>query len=434
MTTRASPGAIKTFNLGNETVEFRFIKWGLAKIASFFYGPKLKRKENVSMQLPEARLVLEDGSVYRGRAFGAAADRTGEVVFNTSMAGYQEILTDPSYTGQIVAMTYPLIGNYGVNLQDVESNKPQVDGFIVRELSAVRSNYRSHDDLSGYLNKAGVPGIEGLDTRALTRKLRSAGVMRGVLACSEASARQSDADLVDRARSAPKMEGLNLAAQVSCTQSYDWKDGFVDGFSNNQIPNQGAHAGPRVKVVCVDYGVKTHILRCLTDSGADVTVVPSSATASEVLALRPDGVFLSNGPGDPAAVIGAPDLIRGLAGKTPLFGICLGHQLMGLAFGGETYKLKFGHRGANQPVFEAATGKVEITSQNHGFAVNPETLSKDHVEITHVNLNDKTVEGLRHKDFPAFSVQYHPEASPGPHDSYYLFGRFREMMLKHAKA
>ncbi len=385
------------------------------------------------MNLPAARLVLEDGTVYRGRAFGAAVDRTGEVVFNTSMAGYQEILTDPSYTGQIIAMTYPLIGNYGVNPQDVESDKPQVDGFIVRELSALRSNYRAHDDLSSYLAKASVPGIEGIDTRALVRKLRSGGVLRGVLACSEVSAQQSDSDLVDRARSSPKMEGQNLAAKVSCNASYEWNSGFIDGFSNNQTPNEGAVTGQRVKVVCVDYGVKTNILRCLTDSGADVTVVPSSATTHDVLALKPDGVFLSNGPGDPAAVTGAPELIRSLAGKVPMFGICLGHQLMGLAFGGQTYKLKFGHRGGNQPVFEATTGKVEITSQNHGFAVNPETLSKDRVEITHINLNDKTVEGLSHKDFPAFSVQYHPEASPGPHDSYYLFGRFREMILKHKK-
>ena len=385
------------------------------------------------MILPAARLVLEDGSVYRGRAFGAAVDRTGEVVFNTAMAGYQEILTDPSYTGQIVAMTYPLIGNYGVNAQDVESSKPQVDGFIVRELSALRSNYRSNDDLSGYLSKAGVPGIEGLDTRALTRKLRTAGVMRGILACSQNAAKFSDADLVDQSRAAPKMEGLNLADKVSCKQAYDWKGGFCEGFSNSQTPQKPRGNEPRFKVVCVDYGVKTNILRCLEDTGADVSVVPASATASDVLARRPDGVFLSNGPGDPAAVTGAPELIRGLAGKIPMFGICLGHQLMGLAFGGRTYKLKFGHRGANQPVFEARTGKVEITSQNHGFAVDPESLPKERVEVTHINLNDRTVEGLAHTEFPAFSVQYHPEASPGPHDSFYLFGRFREMILKHAK-
>jgi len=383
---------------------------------------------------PVARLVLEDGTVYRGRGFGARADRTGEVVFNTSMAGYQEILTDPSYTGQIVTMTYPLIGNYGVNAADAESQKPQVEGFVVRELSAMRSNFRSDDDLSGYLDKAGIPGIDNVDTRALTRKLRSSGVMRGILASSEASGRLSDADLVDKARTSPKMEGWNLATKVSCKQGYQWKDGFLSGFDHNQSGDRSVAAdrGPRLKVTCIDFGVKTNILRCLVETGADVTVLPSSSTAADVLATRPDGVFLSNGPGDPAAVTGAPEMIRGIAGKAPLFGICLGHQLMGLAFGGRTFKLKFGHRGANQPVFEIKKQKVEITSQNHGFAVDPESLGGA-VEVTHINLNDKTVEGLSHKEFPAFSVQYHPEASPGPHDSYYLFGRFREMILAHRK-
>lgn len=374
-----------------------------------------------------ARLVLEDGTIYRGRAFGARVDRTGEVVFNTSMAGYQEILTDPSYTGQIVTMTYPLIGNYGVNTADVESDKPQVEGFIIRELSAMRSNYRSDDDLSGYLEKAKVPGIDGIDTRALTRKLRSGGVMRGVLSCSEASSKLSDADLVDKARASEKMEGWNLASKVSCKKTYQWNGGFVEGFGRAE-KNDSA----KVNVTCVDFGVKTNILRCLVETGASVTVVPSSATAAEILATKPDGVFLSNGPGDPAAVTGAPEMIRGLAGKVPMFGICLGHQLMGLAFNGRTYKLKFGHRGANQPVFEERTGKVEITSQNHGFAVDPQSLGAD-IQVTHINLNDKTVEGLAHKNIPAFSVQYHPEASPGPHDSYYLFGRFKEMIVKHRK-
>jgi len=379
---------------------------------------------------PPARLALEDGTVYKGGAFGARTDRTGEVVFNTSMAGYQEILTDPSYTGQIVAMTYPLIGNYGVNPHDVESSRPQVEGFLVRELSAVRSNYRSEDDLSGYLAKANIPGMENIDTRALTRKLRSAGVMRGILACSEASEKLSDSDLIDKARSSPKMEGWNLASKVSCKESYKWKDGFISGFHHQQEPSLNMPvAKGQFKVTCIDFGVKTNILRCLVETGAELTVLPASSTAADVLATRPDGVFLSNGPGDPAAVSGAPEMIRGIAGKVPMFGICLGHQLMGLAFGGRTYKLKFGHRGANQPVFEQRTGKVEITSQNHGFAVDPESLSAD-IQVTHINLNDKTVEGLSHKKAAAFSVQYHPEASPGPHDSFYLFGRFREMILK----
>ena len=380
-----------------------------------------------STPLP-ARLVLEDGAVYRGRAFGAAVDRTGEVVFNTAMAGYQEILTDPSYTGQIVTMTYPLIGNYGVNAQDGESQRPQVEGFVIRELSAMRSNYRSDDDLTGYLSKAGVPGIDNIDTRALTRKLRSAGVMRGVLSCAEGSVKLSDADLVDKARGSPRMQGWNLASKVSCKQPYPWKEGFLEGFGQPEKRS----GGERYRVTCVDFGVKTNILRCLVEAGAEVTVVPSSAAAADVLATQPDGVFLSNGPGDPAAVSGAPEMIRGLAGKTPLFGICLGHQLMGLAFQGRTYKLKFGHRGANQPVREERTGKIEITSQNHGFAVDPQSLPAD-IQVTHINLNDKTVEGLSHKAIPAFSVQYHPEASPGPHDSFYLFGRFREMILKHRK-
>ena len=371
-----------------------------------------------------ARLAFEDGTVYRGQAFGAATDRTGEVVFNTSMAGYQEILTDPSYTGQIVAMTYPLIGNYGVNIQDVESNRPRVEGFIVRELSAIRSNYRSDDDLAAYLSQAGVPGIENIDTRALTKKLRVAGVMRGVLACSEASAKLSDASLVDQARASQKMEGWNLAGKVSCEKPYRWQDGFAAGFGRDAQ----AKISERFNVTCVDYGVKTNILRCLLETGAKVTVVPASFSAAEVLATKPAGVFLSNGPGDPAAVTDAPEMIRGLAGKVPLFGICLGHQLMGLAFGGRTFKLKFGHRGANQPVFEERTGKVEITSQNHGFAVDQKSLPSD-VQMTHINLNDKTVEGLEHRGVKAFSVQYHPEASPGPHDSFYLFTRFRDMIL-----
>ncbi|MCK6473418.1 MAG: glutamine-hydrolyzing carbamoyl-phosphate synthase small subunit [Planctomycetes bacterium] len=376
---------------------------------------------------PTARLVLEDGTVYRGRAFGAPVDRFGEVVFNTSMAGYQEILTDPSYAGQIVTMTYPLIGNYGVNEQDNESAKPHVEGFLIRELSGQRSNYRSDADLSQFLAKAGVPGMDEIDTRALTKKLRVAGVMRGVLSCAPESEKLSDADLVDRARSGPRMEGQNLAAKVSCKEPYRWEGGFVPGFGRAET-DAAKHAPNAFKVVAVDFGIKQNILRCLQEVGAEVTVVPATSSATDILKHKPDGVFLSNGPGDPAAVTGAPEAIKGLLGKVPVFGICLGNQLLGLALGMKTYKLKFGHRGANHPVLEEATGKVEITSQNHGFAVDPKSLLKN-VEVTHVNLNDKTVEGLKHKEFPAFSVQYHPEASPGPHDSFYLFGRFREMIL-----
>jgi carbamoyl-phosphate synthase small subunit len=394
------------------------------------------------MTRPPARLALEDGTVYRGRAFGAPVDRTGEVVFNTAMAGYQEVITDPSYAGQIVTMTYPLIGNYGVNAEDVESVKPQVEGFVVRELSAMVSNYRGQEDLGTYLTKAGVPGIEDIDTRALTKKLRSGGVMRGVLVTAPESAKLSDADLVDRARSSPKMEGWNLASRVTCKAAHPFDGGFMAGFGRRELDvpaggqassgtaqaSGGTSAKPAFRVACIDFGVKTNILRCLVEIGAEVTVLPCSATAAEVLATKPDGVFLSNGPGDPAAVTGAPEMIRGLAGKLPLFGICLGHQLMGLALGGKTFKLKFGHRGANQPVLEVARGKVEITSQNHGFAVDPQSLPAD-VGVTHLNLNDKTVEGLQHKSGLSFSVQYHPEASPGPHDSFYLFTRFRDLIL-----
>ena len=378
------------------------------------------------------RLALEDGTVYKGHAFGAAVDHGGEVVFNTSMTGYQEIITDPSYSGQLITMTYPLIGNYGVNNDDVESARPQVEGFLVRELSALRSNYRSQDDLSAYLAKAGVPGLEEIDTRSLTRKLRVAGVMNGYLACSEESAKLSDSDLVDKARTHPKMEGLDLASKVSCSETYDWQGGFLEDFGRPETHGvtKSIEAKPGdFRIVTVDFGIKQNILRCLQEVGASVTVVPSSTTADEILKLKPDGVFLSNGPGDPAAVKGAPEMVRGLLGKVPMFGICLGHQIMGLGLGAKTYKLKFGHRGANHPVLDHATNKVEITSQNHGFAVDPDTMPSE-VEVSHLNLNDQTVEGLRHKELPVFSVQYHPEASPGPHDSFYLFSRFREQVLK----
>jgi carbamoyl-phosphate synthase small subunit len=374
------------------------------------------------------RLALEDGTVFHGRAFGAPTDRCGEAVFNTSMTGYQEILTDPSYAGQIVALTCPQIGNYGVTTEDVESLRIQAEGFLIRELSGTTSNWRAQDDLHGYLSAAGIPALEGLDTRALTRRLRLVGAMRCCLACAPESAKLSDAELVRRAKDSPPMEGRNLAYTVSCPQPYVWsRGGFLHDFSR---PALALRAGAKpFRVTTVDFGIKENILRCLTEAGAVVDVVPATAGPEQILAGKPDGVFLSNGPGDPAAVPEAPKTIRTLAEKgLPVFGICLGHQLLALAFSGSTYKLKFGHRGANHPVRDNQTGKIEITSQNHGFAVKAESLPAD-MEVTHVNLNDQTVEGLRHKRLPVFSVQYHPEASPGPHDGMYLFERFRELVL-----
>src|SRR5262245_8577365 len=365
-----------------------------------------------------AKLALEDGTVYTGRAFGASGERFGEVVFNTSMTGYQEVLTDPSYTGQIVCMTYPLIGNYGVNEQDRESARPRVEGFIVREWARTPSNYRSDGDLSAYLNKHGIVGIEGIDTRSLVRRLRVRGAMMGVLSTTDLDSRS----LVHKARSCPNIVGRDLVKEVVPTEPFHWSEGFT-----NDLVTYLPLRPPTHHVVALDYGMKHNILRCLVQVGCKVTVLPGTATADEVKAHKPDGIFLSNGPGDPEPLGYAINTIRELVGHRPTFGICLGHQLLGLALGAKTFKLKFGHRGANQPVLNQQTNRVEITTQNHGFAVRLDDLPPE-LEPTHLNLNDGTLEGMRHKHLPVFSVQYHPEASAGPHDSGYLFEQFKAMM------
>lgn len=361
--------------------------------------------------------------MFTGEAFGAASEVTGEVVFNTSLTGYQEILTDPSYAGQIVTMTYPLIGNYGINPQDLESVKPQVAGFVVREYFEFYSNFRASGSLGKWLEQHGIVAIQGIDTRKLTKIIRTVGAMRGVLSTSDFD----DDSLVAKARSSPSMVGLDLTKQVTTLQPYSWDEIDRTPFALMPMATKKLN-GKRWNVVVFDYGVKQNILRRLTSYGCKLTVVPSSYSAEQVLELNPDGIFLSNGPGDPAAVRYAIENIKKLIGKKPIFGICLGHQLLALALGGKTFKLKFGHRGANHPVKNLLTNTIEITSQNHGFAVDPTSLDPASIEITHVNLNDGTNEGFRHRELPLFSVQYHPEASPGPHDSDYLFAQFVEMM------
>lgn len=372
-----------------------------------------------------AILALEDGTVFEGGSFGAPVERSGEVVFNTAITGYQEIFTDPSYAGQIVVLTYPQIGNYGANAEDSEAGRPYIEGLVVREFSQVTSNWRAEETARQFLCRHGIPVITGVDARALVRRLRTRGVMRGVLSATSSDPRE----LVAKARGIPSMAGLDLATGVSTPQPYRWQQGVTPCSPSERM---GFPAEPRFHVVAYDYGIKRNILRRLVQVGCRVTVVPALTPAEEVLAMKPDGVFLSNGPGDPEPLQRPAAIIRRLIGRVPIFGICLGHQLLGLALGGKTYKLKFGHRGANHPVLNRLTGRVEITSHNHGFAVDPDSLNPADVELTHVNLNDHTLEGFRHRREPAFSVQYHPEAAPGPHDSLYLFDEFVRLIAEYA--
>jgi len=354
----------------------------------------------------KAILALEDGKIFKGESFGATGESCGEVVFNTSMTGYQEILTDPSYKGQIVTMTYPLIGNYGINDEDVESRKPFVEGFVVKEYSKIASNWRSKRSLGDYLKANGIIGIEGIDTRALTLHIRQVGAMKAVLSTTNAD----ETSLVEKAKRSPGLPGVDLVKEVACTKRYEWS-------------GKGKY-----KVAALDCGIKFNSLRELAKNNCKVTVMPAHSSSKEILELKPDGILLSNGPGDPAALSYIVKTVQDLIGKLPIFGICLGHQMLGQAFGGKTYKLKFGHHGGNQPVKDLKTGKVAISVQNHGFCVDIDTLNKKEIEITHVNLNDQTLEGMRHKKLPIFSVQFHPEAAPGPHDAEYMFGKFVEMM------
>ncbi len=378
----------------------------------------------------KAILALEDGTIFTGRSFTGHGESVGEVVFNTSMSGYQEILTDPSYCGQMVTMTYPLIGNYGVNDEDVESGRIHVKALLVKEYQEYPSNWRSKRSLADYLKASNIPGLEGIDTRALTRHIRLKGAMKAALSTFDL-----DTDsLVEKARQSPDMAGQDLVGEVTCEEPMLWEsghpvrlDGELDGF-------QWPDGNGKWRVAAIDYGVKLNIVRSLEKRGCTILLLPGDVKSETIDKLDPHGLFLSNGPGDPAAVTYAVDTIRNQIGKRPIFGICLGHQLVGLALGGKTFKLKFGHRGANQPVKDLLTGKVEITSQNHGFCVDMESLKNSDVELSHINLNDGTLEGLIHKKLPLFSVQYHPEASPGPHDATYLFDRFIEMMRKYHKS
>jgi carbamoyl-phosphate synthase small subunit len=379
---------------------------------------------NLPWNRPKAILLLEDGTVFRGYTFCGHGRALGEVVFNTSMTGYQEVLTDPSYKGQIVAMTYPLTGTYGINPEDMESAAVHVEAFIVKEYQDFVSNWRSNRSLADFLDENGKIGIEGIDTGALTRHIRVGGAMRGIIATDT----DNLSELMDQVQAYPGLKGIDLVKYVTCEKPYRWQDGRRREIASPAwLPDN-----TWFRVAVLDCGIKYNILRSLEKAGCQALVFPAHATADEILSCDPDGIFLSNGPGDPAAVHYVIETVRDLFGKKPIFGICLGHQMMGLALGGSTFKLKFGHRGTNQPVKDLTTGKIEITSQNHGFCVDPDSLSNVPVQFTHINLNDSTLEGMQHLEIPAFCVQYHPEASPGPHDASYLFSRFMQMIEKNA--
>ena len=373
----------------------------------------------IRRESPGAIIALEDGTIFEGTSFGALGEKTGEVVFNTSMMGYQEILTDPSYKGQIVTMTSTLIGNYGVNEQDGESIQPYVEGFVVREYSSIHSNWRAQGSLGQFLKNHGIVGIEGVDTRALTKHIRTAGAMKAVISTEDMNKDR----LVEKAKASPGLIGRDLVKEVTCPAPYHWEARLAA--SSHPFSTRQDH---RYRIIAMDFGIKHTILRLLESLGCEITVVPAKTTADEILSSHPDGIVLSNGPGDPEGVPYAIETTRQLIGKKPIFGICLGHQILGLAFGGRTYKLKFGHHGGNHPVKDLIRGKVNITAQNHGFCVDIDSLGGEDIEVTHVNLNDGTLEGMRHRELPITSVQFHPEASPGPHDASYLFQEFIEMM------
>jgi carbamoyl-phosphate synthase small subunit len=404
---------------------------GSPERAGAFAAPTTSLQGEIPLTETSARpgiLALEDGKVFKGRAAGAVTRRGGEVVFNTSLTGYQEVFTDPSYAGQIVCLTYPHIGNVGTNLDDEESPFPHIESLIVREFSAISSNWRSSESTQAYLKRHKIPVLWDVDTRALVRHIRKVGALRGVLATDGTPAEK----LIEEARALPSMAGQELASRVTCQKQYGWDKSSIEltvsPWQEAMGEAQAAGEAPRYRVVAYDFGIKQNILRILVDHHCEVIVVPAKTSAEDALALKPDGIFLSNGPGDPEPATYAIETIRKMLGRVPVFGICLGHQLCGLALGGKTFKLRFGHHGSNHPVKNLLTQQVEITAQNHGFCVDPDSLPSGDVEVTHLNLNDNTNEGLRHRSLPLFSVQYHPEASPGPHDSHYLFRYFTESM------